>query len=37
MTFEKTPGWLDWYNGPSQPRFKLPAGAVDAHLSLIHI
>jgi 2-pyrone-4,6-dicarboxylate lactonase len=31
MEFTKTPGWLDWYSGPSQPRFKLPAGAVDAH------
>jgi 2-pyrone-4,6-dicarboxylate lactonase len=31
MQFEKTPGWLDWYTGPSKPRFKLPAGAVDAH------
>ena len=30
-TFEKTPSWLDWYSGPSKPRFKLPAGAVDAH------
>jgi 2-pyrone-4,6-dicarboxylate lactonase len=30
-TFTKTPGWLDWYTGPSKPRFKLPAGAVDAH------
>ncbi|CAE6791674.1 amidohydrolase family protein [Paraburkholderia domus] len=29
--FEKTPGWLDWYQGPSRPRFQLPAGAVDAH------
>ncbi|MGC1173416.1 amidohydrolase family protein [Polaromonas sp.] len=29
--FIKTPGWLDWYAGPSKPRFKLPAGAVDAH------
>jgi 2-pyrone-4,6-dicarboxylate lactonase len=29
--FEKTAGWLDWYTGPSQPGFKLPAGAVDAH------
>jgi 2-pyrone-4,6-dicarboxylate lactonase len=29
--FEKTPGWLDWYAGPSQPRFKLPPGSVDAH------
>ena len=31
MVFEKTPGWLDWYAGPSKPRFQLPAGAVDAH------
>lgn len=31
MKFEKTPGWLDWYNGPTKPTFKLPAGAVDAH------
>jgi 2-pyrone-4,6-dicarboxylate lactonase len=31
MTFEKTPGWLDWYAGPSKPRFQLPAGSVDAH------
>jgi 2-pyrone-4,6-dicarboxylate lactonase len=30
-TFEKTPGWLDWYASPSQPRFQLPKGAVDAH------
>ncbi len=30
-TFTKTPGWFDWYTGPSKPRFKLPAGAVDAH------
>ena len=29
--FTKTPGWLDWYAGPVKPRFKLPAGAVDAH------
>ena len=29
--FVKTAGWLDWYIGPSKPRFKLPAGAVDAH------
>ncbi|MBO9688245.1 MAG: amidohydrolase family protein [Mitsuaria chitosanitabida] len=29
--FEKTPGWLDWYQGPSRPRFQLPDGAVDAH------
>jgi len=31
MPFEKTPGWLDWYAGPSTPRFAPPAGAVDAH------
>jgi len=31
MEFQKTPGWLDWYTGPSKPKFKLPAGAVDAH------
>ncbi|GAA4832874.1 amidohydrolase family protein [Kitasatospora terrestris] len=31
MSFEKTPGWLDWYAGPSRPAFELPAGAVDAH------
>lgn len=31
MEFQKTPGWLDWFDGPSKPRFKLPAGAVDAH------
>jgi len=29
--FTKTAGWADWYTGPSQPKFKLPAGAVDAH------
>jgi len=31
MSFEKTPGWLDWYSGPAKPAFQLPAGAVDAH------
>jgi 2-pyrone-4,6-dicarboxylate lactonase len=30
-TFTKTPDWLDYYDGPSRPRFRLPAGAVDAH------
>jgi 2-pyrone-4,6-dicarboxylate lactonase len=30
-SFEKTPGWLDWYAQPSKPRFKVPEGAVDAH------
>jgi len=29
--FEKTKGWLDWFDGPSKPRFALPEGAVDAH------
>ena len=29
--FDKTPGWLDWYTGPSTPRFTLPPGSVDAH------
>lgn len=29
--FAKTAGWLDWYEGPSKPRFRLPPGAVDAH------
>ncbi len=30
-TFQKTPGWLDWYAGPSRPHFQLPPGSVDAH------
>ena len=29
--FNKTAGWMDWYGGPSRPRFAVPAGAVDAH------
>ncbi|MGB6007013.1 amidohydrolase family protein [Castellaniella sp.] len=29
--FIKTPGWLDYYDGPSRPRFRLPPDAVDAH------
>ncbi|GAA3735444.1 amidohydrolase family protein [Streptomyces tremellae] len=29
--FTKTPGWLDWYQDPSKPRFTLPEGTVDAH------
>ena len=29
--FTKTPGWLDWYTGPTKPRFQLPTGSVDAH------
>jgi len=31
MAFQKTDGWLDWYDGPAKPRFKVPPGAVDAH------
>jgi 2-pyrone-4,6-dicarboxylate lactonase len=31
QTFEKTPGWLDWYSGPSKPAFIPPPGSVDAH------
>ena len=31
MSFEKTPGWLDWYANPSKPQFRLPPGAIDAH------
>ena len=31
MSFQKTPGWLDWFSGPAKPRFKVPPGAVDAH------
>ena len=30
MQFQKTAGWLDWYAGPSKPRFKVPAGEVYA-------
>ena len=29
--FEKTKGWLDWFDRPSKPRFSLPPGSVDAH------
>jgi 2-pyrone-4,6-dicarboxylate lactonase len=29
--FVKSPGWLDWYAGPSRPQLTLPDGAVDAH------
>ncbi len=29
--FTKTAGWLDWYEKPSKPAFRLPSGAVDAH------
>lgn len=30
-SFAKSPGWLDWYAGPTKPQFILPPGAVDAH------
>lgn len=29
--FAKTDGWLDWFDGPARPQFRLPSGAVDAH------
>ena len=29
--FEKTKGWLDWFDRPSKPSFSLPPGAIDAH------
>jgi 2-pyrone-4,6-dicarboxylate lactonase len=29
--FEKTSGWLDWFEGPAKPAFQPPPGAVDAH------
>ncbi len=29
--FSKTEGWLDWFDGPSKPRFQVPPGSVDAH------
>jgi 2-pyrone-4,6-dicarboxylate lactonase len=31
MSFDKTPGWLDFHPAPSIPSFELPPGAVDAH------
>jgi hypothetical protein len=31
MSFEKTPGWLDWYAGPSQAALPAAARRVDAH------
>jgi 2-pyrone-4,6-dicarboxylate lactonase len=31
VEFTKTPGWLDWYQGPSKPAFAVPPGSVDAH------
>ncbi|MBV2355460.1 amidohydrolase family protein [Streptomyces sp. J2-1] len=29
--FQKTPGWLDWYQNPSPSAFTLPPGTVDTH------
>lgn len=29
--FVKDADWLDWHPNPSKPKFKVPAGAVDAH------
>ena len=31
MAFEKTPGWLDWYAGPTQAALQAAARRVDAH------
>ena len=31
MDFQMTPGWLCFHPNPSQPRFRVPPGAVDAH------
>src|SRR5688500_19697024 len=31
MSFQVSPGWLPFCPNPSQPRFKVPPGAVDAH------
>jgi len=31
MDFHVTPGWLPFHPNPSTPRFRLPAGSVDAH------
>src|ERR671933_769446 len=31
MAFDVTPGWLRFHANPSVPRFKVPAGSVDAH------
>jgi len=31
VSFEKTPGWLDWCAHPTTPRFEVPPGSVDAH------
>ncbi|MFC7264658.1 amidohydrolase family protein [Streptomyces lutosisoli] len=31
LSSPKTPGWLDWYQNPSEPTFRLPPGTVDTH------
>jgi len=31
MEFHVTPGWLPFHPNPSTPRFRVPAGSVDAH------
>jgi 2-pyrone-4,6-dicarboxylate lactonase len=31
MEFDVTPGWLAFHPNPSTPRFRVPAGSVDAH------
>jgi 2-pyrone-4,6-dicarboxylate lactonase len=31
LTFVKDADWLDWHPNPSKPKFRVPAGAVDAH------
>jgi 2-pyrone-4,6-dicarboxylate lactonase len=31
MQWQMTPGWLPYHPAPSVPKFRLPAGAVDAH------
>src|SRR5690606_6664467 len=31
MEFQMTPGWLPFHPNPSKPRFRVPAGSVDAH------
>jgi hypothetical protein len=33
--FEKTKGWLDWYDKPSKPDFLALAGTVDSHCATI--
>ena len=37
MEFTMTPGWLPFYPNPSKPRFKVPAGSVDAAAAAVWI